>query len=117
MGRRKKVVIKPGEPKYKTVIIGGPKLVFNKRRVRRPFAADAIYAYQQLNIEWLKAIVEAAKNERLKQRMSQATLAAVLKTSQSEVSAFENYCNNPTAEFLDRVIKALGLKIVIKIED
>ena len=116
MPRRKLIEISPAEEEYITVSSGGPKKVYNRRRIRNLLARRAKYAYEPVQADWFQEIVGELKLARLRLGMSQITLANSLRTSQSEVSDFETGKTNPTVEFLERVARTLGVKIKILVE-
>ncbi len=115
MGRRKLVVVKPGDEEFVTITTGGPKKVYRHRKVRRLFVNQAIYDYPPVESELLKQIATEVKLARYRHHLSQANLAKLAKTSQSEISLLERGKGNPTVEFLERVAGALGLKVTADI--
>ena len=115
MGRRKLVVIKPGDEEFITITTGGPKKYFRHRKVRKLFANKAIFDYPPIDSELLRSIATEVKLARYRHNLSQASLAKLVKTSQSEISLLELAKNNPTVELLERVARALGLKITVLI--
>lgn len=86
------------------------------KKVRRLFANKPVYAYPPVKAEWLKTISEEAKLARYRHHLSQAALAKLAQTSQSEISQLETGKSNPTVEFIERVARKLGLVITVSIE-
>jgi len=113
MARRKLIQIEPPESEWVEITTGGPKKVFRKRKFRRPFARLGKYRYEELNIDWFKPIIEELRMARYQHRLSQRQLAGLVGTNQSEISQFETGKSNPTVEFVDRLAKALDVKIKV----
>lgn len=68
-------------------------------------------AYQQLAPEF--AIATAIINSRLKKGLTQFQLAEIVGTKQSAISRLESGNYNPSINFLEKVAKALNLKLSI----
>jgi len=114
MGRRKLEQLNPSEESYITVTVGGPRLVYRNRRVKRLFGRSSPLRYEPVKSVWYAQLIEESRLARLKKGLSQAAVAKFLSTNQSEISKFEQGKNNPTAEFIERIVSVL--KINIKIE-
>jgi ribosome-binding protein aMBF1 (putative translation factor) len=112
MARRKSIEIAAAEKPYKLVRTGGPKKFHRYRRVKQ-LARRAKHAYRPINAEWFSDITQEITAARKRLYLSQAELAKILRTSQAEISRLENGLTNPTVEFLDRLVKAVGIKIKI----
>lgn len=115
MSRRRRVLEGSGET-FRTVVTGGPKKVYNRRRVRKMFATRPAADYAPITASWFKHLVADIKATRIKRRLSQRSLAKIIGTTQSEVSQFESGKANPTAEFLDRIAKALKLRLRFRLK-
>lgn len=59
------------------------------------------------------AIAEALISRRIEQGMSQSELAIKIGTKQSAVSRLESGSYNPSLKLLEKVAKALGLKLSV----
>lgn len=114
MPRRKQIVTKQGDELYRTVIIGGPKKVLNRRRVRRQFAKKQTYGYEPVRAKWFQKLIAEVVSTRQRRHLSQQALASILGTNQAEISDFETGKSNPTVEFLSRLCQTLEIKIEIK---
>jgi len=68
-------------------------------------------AYDELAPDF--AIAEAVIGKRLEQGMTQAELAAKVGTKQSAISRLESGRSNPSVSFLEKVAKALNLRLRI----
>ena len=71
-------------------------------------------AYDDLALEF--AIAEAIIRRRLESGMTQSQLAKKIGTKQSAVSRLESGNCNPSIAFLERVAKALDLKLTISMD-
>ena len=116
MGRRKLVVIKPGDEEFVTIKTGGPTKYLRHRKVRKLFVNKAIYAYPPVESDFLQAFREEVKLARYRHHLSQAGLAKLVHTTQSEISQLELGKSNPTVKFVERVAHELGLKISANIK-
>jgi ribosome-binding protein aMBF1 (putative translation factor) len=80
-----------------------------KELFKRPGYKEAYEAIQP-QYDILRALIEA----RIKEKLTQKQLAKKIGIKQSALSRFETGKNSPTFEFLQKVAKGLGLKIVVK---
>ena len=62
-----------------------------------------------------RKIGEEVARARLAAGMTQQELARHAKTRQANISRLERGIQNPSAEFLERIAKSLGRKILVKI--
>ena len=60
-------------------------------------------------------IIEEIILARHEKRLTQKELAALVGTRQSNISRFESGNYNPTLEFLNKITKAVGKKLKVKI--
>lgn len=114
MARRKLEKNNPNEESHVVVAVGGPRLVYRNRRVKKSFGLTAPLHYEPVKSVWYSQLIEEAKLARLKMGLSQAAVAKHLSSHQSEISKFEQGKNNPTAEFIERIVSVLGLSIKIE---
>ncbi len=70
-------------------------------------------AYDALELEF--AIAEAIIAKRIEKGLTQTQLAKKIGTKQSAVSRLESGECNPSIHFLEKVAKALGLRLVVKL--
>ena len=70
-------------------------------------------AYDALEPEY--AIARAIIAKRLNKGMTQTQLAQKIGTKQAAVSRLESGDSNPSVNFLKKVAKALGLRLVVKL--
>lgn len=115
MPRRRLTEIEPPESPVVEVTSGGPKKAYRKRFIRRILPQKGKYRYEQLDIDWLKLIAVEARMARYRLHLSQRTLAHELRTGQSEISKFENNKNNPTVEFIERLLRELKLRLDVTV--
>jgi len=109
----KRKIIEHTEPEQKkTIRTGGPKKYFNKI-VQSVGWGKTRYSYVTVSAPWYLNIVTAAKTARRKKQLTQKSLAALLGTTQSEVSRFENGKSNPTVAMLERLFGTLNLELKI----
>jgi ribosome-binding protein aMBF1 (putative translation factor) len=84
---------------------------FKKRVLKEPLVKEA---YQSLELEFVlaKLIIEKC----LKKGLSQKELAEKMGTKQSAISRLESGTYNPSIQFLERLAKALKLRLDISLE-
>lgn len=70
-------------------------------------------AYDALELEF--AIAEAIIAKRIEKGLTQTQLAKKMGTKQSAISRLESGESNPSIHFLEKVAKALGLRLVVKL--
>jgi ribosome-binding protein aMBF1 (putative translation factor) len=99
--------------KSRKILTGGPLKYFNKKKVSIASWGKTKQSYVSISATWYKAMIDEIKKGRRKLGYTQHSLAALLGTTQSEVSRFENGKSNPTVEFLDRLISALELELKV----
>lgn len=114
MPRRNRIITKAGYEPFRIVLIGGPKKVFNKRRVRNRLATKPVYGYEPINSEWYSSLVTEIIAARHRYQLSQQALANILGTRQSEISLLETGKANPTAENIDRICRVLNISNEVK---
>ncbi len=69
--------------------------------------------YDEMESEY--QVISAVIGKRLEKKMSQKQLADKMGTKQSAISRLESGNSNPSIQFLDKVAKALGGQLQIKI--
>lgn len=79
-----------------------------RKMLKDPEVRDAYNALEQ---EY--ALVSAIIEQRIKKGLTQAALARKLKTTQSAIARLESGSYNPTLAFLEKVAKALDVKMKI----
>ena len=65
--------------------------------------------------ELKRQMVDLLISARLNEHLTQGELAEKIGTTQSNISRFESGTYNPTLEFIQRIINALGKRIFINI--
>lgn len=82
--------------------------------------ADTIYDLSEpvkLNISPAVALLGyQLKKTRISKNMSQKELSKLTGIDQSEISKIETGCNNPSIEYIEKITKALGKQLVLKIK-
>ena len=59
------------------------------------------------------AAIKKVLDLRLKKKMTQRELAELMRTKQSAIARVENNCVSPTIEYLAKMAKAMGKKLVV----
>lgn len=70
-------------------------------------------SYISVSSVWFEQLIKAVRSARKRKGLSQQELAAILGTTQSELSRFESGKSNPTVEMVDKVVTILDLKIKV----
>jgi DNA-binding XRE family transcriptional regulator len=78
--------------------------------VRRPGVKAA---YDALEPEY--ALINAMLDARLKKGMTQKDIALKAGTTQSAIARFESGKSNPTLDFMQRVSKAVGARLEVRL--
>jgi ribosome-binding protein aMBF1 (putative translation factor) len=68
-------------------------------------------AYDELDLEF--SIISAVINARIKKGITQKKLAEKMGTKQSSIARFESGNYNPTLEFIQKLLNAIGAKIKV----
>ena len=72
-------------------------------------------AYERLWPEF--AVIEMIIEKRIKNGLSQKELAKKIGTKQSAISRFESGNYNPSISFLQKIVKALGARLKISLQE
>ncbi len=83
----------------------------HEKRMRSPAYRKA---YKELEPEF--AIIGAVIDARMRKGVTQAELARRMGTKQSAIARFESGRGNPTLDFIQRLSRALGLKLRISVQ-
>jgi len=102
-----------GQKKYIYETIGGPKRFFNKRRRLNPSYKEPKVG-ARITEKFYQNFISSLRSERLRQGLTQKTVAHALKTHQSVISKFEQAETNPTLDFIIRYARVLNKEVSIK---
>jgi len=115
---RRRIIQEGKEPEYRSITIAGPTKYYNKKLVKVPGTGAArIETLPTISAQWFHDLCEEIAPARRSKYLTQSQLAHFLKTSQAMISKLETGKANPTAEFLDRLFKVLGLDVEIRFRD
>lgn len=84
---------------------------FKKRVLKEPLVKEA---YQSLELEF--ALAKLIIEKRLEKGLSQKELAEKMGTKQSAISRLESGTYNPSIQFLEKLAKALQLRLGISLQ-
>ena len=84
---------------------------FKKRVLKEPLVKEA---YQSLELEF--ALAKLIIEKRLEKGLSQKELAEKMGTKQSAISRLESGKYNPSIQFLEKLAKALQLRLDISLQ-
>ena len=93
--------------------IGGPKLYYNKRRKINPRYIKKKDG-ARIAEKFYQDFIISLRTERIRQGITQKTVAHELGTHQSVISKFEQAITNPTVSFIIRYAHVLNKKVTIK---
>ena len=113
---RRKLKSESGKSNYRVVRTGGPMKYFNTKIAFNPFSRKPRHSYEQIEAKWYADVLEELRLARLSQNLTQAQLAKLVGSTQSEISRLEQGKTNPSIFFLNQIIDTLSLKLTISIK-
>lgn len=84
--------------------------------VKRELLKNKKVAQEYKKLEPRYQLISELIKERIKKGLSQAELAKRIGTKQSAIARIESGNANPSIEFLDKMTKAMGLKLIIQVK-
>lgn len=88
----------------------------NWETFKKELLKDKAFAREYKRLEPQYALISQVIGRRIEKKMTQAQLAKKIGTKQSAIARMESGQANPTIEFLERVARALGTKLAIRLE-
>ncbi|MDB5190062.1 MAG: helix-turn-helix domain protein [Parcubacteria group bacterium] len=99
----------------KTTMINGIEVVTKKELDRVLFSKPGFKeAYDELTPEY--DLIHEIIRARIQDGVTQKALAEKIGTKQSAIARFERGDSNPTLEFMQKLARGLGLKLIITVQ-